>query len=574
MAILSITALKAQVDSTIATNGVKAITGAILNTQLNDIIDSVNKLSNRCYVQPTTPAFSDMLSGDIWIKTDTDELYTYDGATFNLQDLSGSIASLSNYILLTEKGAVNGVATLDGGGKVPSSQLPSTVMDYKGNWNATTNTPTLIDGTGDAGDVYRVSVGGTIDLGSGSNTYSVGDWVIYSGTIWEQSDNSDAVVSVNGLTGIVTTPLSDVLVAGSTSSGNDLTITDLDYLNVGAASIQYNSGIGYLEFNNGDIGFLFNSGGESLRIAGDGYIEIDRGLYRVSLVPSVLTANRTINVPDNAGTIALTTDIPTISLANVLSTGNTSSGTDVIISTGDKLGIGVATPLVPLDVKANGDGVGTGITLRDDSSTSAVVDIHQDTNAGKINLLSALAIKTHLDANGNSYFNGGNVGIGTDTPTELLHLEKVTGTATLDPLRIKLNSTGNASDWTTYSDILSLDFATNDASGVGVGTKARISMQTTNAVMGAVNMVFSTSQSTLDEQVVIDFAGKVGIGDMTPTEKLDVAGNIKVSGDMLKMTGITTTARNLLTAVAGDIIYNTTDNKHQGYDGSTWSNLY
>ena len=40
------------------------------------------------------------------------------------------------------------------------------------------------------------------------------------------------------------------------------------------------------------------------------------------------------------------------------------------------------------------------------------------------------------------------------------------------------------------------------------------------------------------------------------------------------MAGITTATRDGLTAVAGDIIYNNTTNKHQGYDGTNWNNLY
>lgn len=77
-----------------------------------------------------------------------------------------------------------------------------------------------------------------------------------------------------------------------------------------------------------------------------------------------------------------------------------------------------------------------------------------------------------------------------------------------------------------------------------------------------------------NRQFVINPSGNVGIGANTPSEKLEVNGNVKISGDMLKMTGITTTERNALTSQAGDIIYNTTDNKHQGYDGTAWNNLY
>ena len=85
---------------------------------------------------------------------------------------------------LSEKGVSNGYASLDAGGKLPASQLTVTAMEYKGAWNATTNTPTLIDGTGTTGDVYRTSVAGTQDLGSGSQTFAVADAIIYNGTIW------------------------------------------------------------------------------------------------------------------------------------------------------------------------------------------------------------------------------------------------------------------------------------------------------------------------------------------------------------------------------------------------------
>lgn len=101
-------------------------------------------------------------------------------------------------------GVANGIAGLDGAGKVPYAQLPSALMTFKGAWNAATNTPTLADGTGTAGDVYRVSVAGTQNLGSGAQTFFVGDFVIYNGSIWQRSPAADGVISVNGQTGAVT----------------------------------------------------------------------------------------------------------------------------------------------------------------------------------------------------------------------------------------------------------------------------------------------------------------------------------------------------------------------------------
>ena len=64
-------------------------------------------------------------------------------------------------------------------------------MEYKGAWNASTNTPTLIDGTGDLGDFYRVSVAGSQDLGGGSVSYEVSDALVYSGTVWDHFEHTD-----------------------------------------------------------------------------------------------------------------------------------------------------------------------------------------------------------------------------------------------------------------------------------------------------------------------------------------------------------------------------------------------
>lgn len=79
-----------------------------------------------------------------------------------------------------------GLATLDGGGKLTSSQDPSQAVSYKGTHNASTNSPALADGSGVAGDTYQVNVAGTRNYGSGSLTLAVGDALVYNGSIWQQ----------------------------------------------------------------------------------------------------------------------------------------------------------------------------------------------------------------------------------------------------------------------------------------------------------------------------------------------------------------------------------------------------
>jgi hypothetical protein len=55
---------------------------------------------------------------------------------------------------------------------------------FNGDWNASTNTPTLVNGTGLKGSVYRVSVAGTRDLGNGSVSFLVDDIIYYNGSKW------------------------------------------------------------------------------------------------------------------------------------------------------------------------------------------------------------------------------------------------------------------------------------------------------------------------------------------------------------------------------------------------------
>lgn len=127
----------------------------------------------------------------------------------------------------SEKGANNGVATLDGGGKVPAAQLPNSIMDYQGTWSAATNTPTLSNGTGSAGDVYINTAAGTVDFGAGGITFAVGDWAIYNGTVWQKSINSNAVVSVNSQTGAVTFTAGTGLSLTGTQYSIDSTVATL-----------------------------------------------------------------------------------------------------------------------------------------------------------------------------------------------------------------------------------------------------------------------------------------------------------------------------------------------------------
>lgn len=69
-------------------------------------------------------------------------------------------------------------------------------LNYKGTWNASTNTPTLASGVGTKGDYYVVSVAGSTAL-DGISNWGVGDWAAFNGTAWQRVEGGADLNGVN-----------------------------------------------------------------------------------------------------------------------------------------------------------------------------------------------------------------------------------------------------------------------------------------------------------------------------------------------------------------------------------------
>lgn len=98
-------------------------------------------------------------------------------------------------------------------------------VTYQGTWNAETNTPQLESSVGTKGYYYVVNVAGNTNL-NGITSWNVGDWAIFDGSTWSKVDNTDAVISVNGYTGIVELTYADV---GAVPTFRTITINGTDY---------------------------------------------------------------------------------------------------------------------------------------------------------------------------------------------------------------------------------------------------------------------------------------------------------------------------------------------------------
>jgi hypothetical protein len=111
--------------------------------------------------------------------------------------VSGSAIVSTDSILVALGKVQNQINALAGG------------VSYQGTWNASTNTPSLTSSVGTKGYYYVVSVAGSTNL-NGITDWKLGDWVIFNGSTWDKVDNTDAVISVNGYTGIVTLAKGDI----------------------------------------------------------------------------------------------------------------------------------------------------------------------------------------------------------------------------------------------------------------------------------------------------------------------------------------------------------------------------
>ncbi len=227
------------------------------------------------------------------------EFQYLDGVTSALQ------TQLNSKINLTEKAAASGVATLDGTTRIPLAQIPTSVLINAGTWNATTNTPTLANGTGVSGYFYVVSVAGTVNFGAGNITFAVGDWVYYNGSIWQKSINSNLVNSVNGQQGTVVLTTSDI------SEGSNLYYTDE----------RAQDAVGGILADTATIAFTYNDSGNVISAN-----VIDSSIT-FSKIQNIATGSLLGRNTAGTGVVEVLTTIPTAVQGNITQLGTISSGT-------------------------------------------------------------------------------------------------------------------------------------------------------------------------------------------------------------------------------------------------------
>jgi hypothetical protein len=200
-------------------------------------------------------------------------------------------------------------------------------LAFEGTWNANTDTPTLSGTTPSNGTFYIVSVAGTTDL-DGITDWQVGDWAIYvdngAGTnAWQKLDQSNEVLGSGAANKIAKWTSTNTLATGLIADdGTDVTIG-----NSGNLIVQGNTTLG-------------DADTDTTTVKGPGVFEktaqFDVGIG-LSSTPDYGTAGQVLTSGGGSATANTWETLTADSLAATLSVGNTTGGTDIAITAGDKI---------------------------------------------------------------------------------------------------------------------------------------------------------------------------------------------------------------------------------------------
>ena len=131
----------------------------------------------------------------------------------------------------------------------------------------------------------------------------------------------------------------------------------------------------------------------------------------------------------------------------------------------------------------------------------------------------------------NNLIVSGSTGIGTDTPTEKLHIKSTTDA------KIKIEADIDDVDDTDTADILLSQDGGISTSNIGLSPDSindlviGVNSTTSPSIKFATRNDGTTFSTTADTKMIITNSGSVGVGTETPLEKLHVVGNILVSNN-------------------------------------------
>lgn len=277
-------------------------------SELDLLVAETKSILAQCQISANQAAAAAAAIGSAGLAPLASPLFTGDPRAPTPASNSASASIATTAWIAAKMTQPNGIATLDNSGIVPLSQLPFTGLNAQGAWDANTNTPTLVSGSGVGGDFYIVSVSGSTSL-DGITTWNVGDWALFSAGTWTRVPYVAPPLSniaLSSLEGIPTNTMVANTMAGS-ASPQAIAIASITAL---------------LNAMQGDAG----SGGVKGLVpappvgsAGSGAFLHADGTFKVPPAPN-LSAYAPLNSPAFTGTATVTTQARDLSSTAIAST--------------------------------------------------------------------------------------------------------------------------------------------------------------------------------------------------------------------------------------------------------------